>query len=67
VRYRRHSGGLTADVGALARCQLELHRAHGGLVAPEVREQALAADAQALRSASRRGLRALVPTRDPYR
>ncbi|MEA2155610.1 MAG: hypothetical protein QOE11_1750, partial [Solirubrobacteraceae bacterium] len=29
VRYRRHPGGLTADVAALARCQLELHRAHG--------------------------------------
>lgn len=67
VRYRRHPGGLTADVGALARCQLELHRAHGGLVAPEVRERALAADAEALRSASRSGLRALVPRRDPYR
>jgi cellulose synthase/poly-beta-1,6-N-acetylglucosamine synthase-like glycosyltransferase len=67
VRYRRHPGGLTADVGALARCQLELHLAHGGLVSAEVRERALAADAQALRSASRRGLRALVPRRDPYR
>jgi glycosyltransferase involved in cell wall biosynthesis len=67
VRYRRHPGGLTADVGALARCQLELHRAHGELVAPEVRARALAADEAALRSASRRGLRALVPRRDPYR
>jgi glycosyltransferase involved in cell wall biosynthesis len=67
VRYRRHPGGLTADVAALARCQLALHRAHGGLVAPEVREQALAADAAALQSASRGGLRALVPRRDPYR
>ena len=35
VRYRRHAGGLTADVAALARCQLELHRAHGDLVEPE--------------------------------
>jgi glycosyltransferase involved in cell wall biosynthesis len=67
VRYRRHPGGLTADVAALARCQLELHRAHGDLVAPAVRERALAADETALRSASRRGLRALVPRRDPYR
>ena len=67
VRYRRHPGGLTADVGALARCQLELHRVHGGLVSPELRARALAADEAALRSASRRGLRALVPRRDPYR
>jgi glycosyltransferase involved in cell wall biosynthesis len=67
VRYRRHPGGLTADVAALARCQLELHRAHGGLVAPDVRARALAADEAALRSASRRGLRALVPRRNPYR
>lgn len=67
VRYRRHPGGLTADVEGLARCQLELHRAHGGLVSADVRERALAADAAALRSARRAGLRALVPRRDPYR
>lgn len=67
VRYRRHPGGLTADVGGLARSQLELHRAHGSLVAPEIRARALAADATALQSAQRRGLRALVPRRDPYR
>lgn len=67
VRYRRHPDGLTADVGALARCQLELHRAHGALVAADVRERALAADAAALRAAQRRGLRQLLPRRDPYR
>jgi glycosyltransferase involved in cell wall biosynthesis len=67
VRYRRHPDGLTADVAALAACQLELHRAHGALVADDVRERALAADEAALRSATRRGLRALVPRRDPYR
>ena len=67
VRYRRHPGGLTADVAGLARCQLELHRAHGALVSPQVREGALAADAAALRSATRGGLRALLPKRDPYR
>jgi GT2 family glycosyltransferase len=67
VRYRRHPGGLTADVAALAHCQLELHRAHGGLVACDVRERALAADAAALRAAQRLGLRGLVPRRDPYR
>ena len=67
VRYRRHPGGLTADVAALARCQLELHREHAALVAPAVRERALAADAAALRAAERRGLRGLLPRRDPYR
>jgi glycosyltransferase involved in cell wall biosynthesis len=67
VRYRRHPGGLTADVEGLARCQLELHRAHGGLVSAEMRERALAADAAALQSARRAGLRALLPRRDPYR
>jgi glycosyltransferase involved in cell wall biosynthesis len=67
VRYRRHPGGLTADVEGLARCQLELHRTHGGLVSADVRERALAADAAALQSARRTGLRALVPKRDPYR
>jgi hypothetical protein len=67
VRYRRHPGGLTADIAALARCQLELHRTHGALVEPAVRERALAADEAALRSATRGGLRALIPRRDPYR
>ena len=67
VRYRRHPGGLTADIAALARCQLELHRAHGDLVEPDVRARALAADEAALRSATRGGLRALIPRRDPYR
>ncbi|MEJ7826531.1 MAG: glycosyltransferase family A protein [Solirubrobacteraceae bacterium] len=67
VRYRRHPGGLTADVAALARCQLALHRLHGGLVTPEIRERALAADAAALRRATRGGLRAVLPRRDPYR
>jgi len=67
VRYRRHPSGLTADVAALARCQLELHRAHADLVGCDVRERVLAADEAALRSAQRRGLRRFVPQRDPYR
>ncbi len=66
MRYRRHPGGLTANVEALARYQLHLHQAHGDLVVPEVRERALAADARALRSARRGGLRALLPRRNPY-
>ncbi|HEV7805193.1 MAG TPA: glycosyltransferase family 2 protein [Solirubrobacteraceae bacterium] len=67
VRYRRRPGGLTTDVAGLARCQLELHRAHGDLVSATVRARALDADAAALRSATRGGLRALLPKRDPYR
>ena len=67
VRYRRHPAGLTADVAALARCQLELHEAHGDLVDAATRERVRAADEAALRSAERRGLRRLVPRRDPYR
>ena len=67
IRYRRHPGGLTADIEGLARCQRALHMAHGDLVSPDVRERALNADADALRSAHRSGLRALIPKRDPYR
>lgn len=66
VRYRRHPGGLTADVAALACCQLELHRAHAAMVSMEIRDRALAADAAALRSATRGGLRRRLPRRDPY-
>ncbi|WP_372790102.1 glycosyltransferase family 2 protein [Paraconexibacter sp.] len=33
VRYRRHPGGLTADVAGLARAQLEVHAAHVALAA----------------------------------
>lgn len=36
VRYRRHPGGLTADVAALARAQLEVHERHAGLVGGDV-------------------------------
>ncbi|MDP2712549.1 MAG: glycosyltransferase, partial [Solirubrobacteraceae bacterium] len=48
VRYRRHPGGLTTDVAALARCQLELHRRHGDLVSADARARALAGDTAAL-------------------
>ncbi len=34
VRYRRHAGGLTADVAGLARASLEIHRRHADLVDP---------------------------------
>jgi glycosyltransferase involved in cell wall biosynthesis len=61
LRYRRHPGGMTADVAALARAQLALHRAHGDLVDTRTRARALARDARALardrvRSAIRRAI-----------
>jgi glycosyltransferase involved in cell wall biosynthesis len=48
IRYRRHPGGMTADVAAMARAQLALHRAHGDLVDARTRRRALARDARAL-------------------
>jgi GT2 family glycosyltransferase len=48
VRYRRHPGGLTADVAGLARAQLAVHRAHGDLVGEHQRRAAEAADFAAL-------------------
>jgi glycosyltransferase involved in cell wall biosynthesis len=69
VRYRRHPGGLTADVAKLARFQIAVHEHHGELVDAATRERVLAADRAALRSVERRsrGLRRLLPRRDPYR
>ncbi|WP_205695955.1 glycosyltransferase [Conexibacter sp. SYSU D00693] len=63
VRYRRHPGGLTADVAGLARSQLRVHRAHADLVAPAQRDRVLAADLRALarglaRAGDARGARA---------
>jgi glycosyltransferase involved in cell wall biosynthesis len=48
IRYRRHPGGLTADVARLAAAQLELHRLHGDLVGEEARRRAERADLAAL-------------------
>ncbi len=48
VGYRRHPGGLTADVTALAAAQLALHEAHAGLVPGEVARRTVAADHAAL-------------------
>ena len=69
VRYRRHPGGLTANVAKLARFQIAVHEHHGDLVDAPTRERVLAADRAALRSVERRsrGLRRLIPRRDPYR
>jgi hypothetical protein len=48
IRYRRHAGGMTADVGAMAAAQLALHREHGDLVDARTRRRALARDRRAL-------------------
>ncbi|PTL58906.1 hypothetical protein C7Y72_04185 [Paraconexibacter algicola] len=49
VRYRRHPGGLTADVAALARAQLEVRERHVALAAgPDTVARARAADLAAL-------------------
>jgi glycosyltransferase involved in cell wall biosynthesis len=44
VRYRRHPGSLTADVAALAECQLALHECHAPLVDDATARRCLAAD-----------------------
>lgn len=66
IRYRRHPGGLTADVARLARAQRIVHARHGDAVAPAVRDATLAADDRTLR---RERIRARVPIgrHDPYR
>lgn len=48
VRYRRHGGGLTADLARLAEASMEIHERHAALVPEEVRRRARAADLTAL-------------------
>jgi glycosyltransferase involved in cell wall biosynthesis len=48
VTYRRHPGGLTADVSALAECMLSVHASHEALVDEVARRRARAADLTAL-------------------
>ena len=61
IAYRRHAGGMTSDVAALARAQLQLHHAHAGLVDARTRARALARDRAALaRDRLRRARRRLV-------
>ena len=48
VRYRRHPGGLTRDVAALAKAQLEVHRRHAASVPGDVAARVMAADGVAL-------------------
>jgi glycosyltransferase involved in cell wall biosynthesis len=44
VRYRRHAGGVTADVAALAESRLKVHAAHGSLVDEDARRRAESRD-----------------------
>ena len=44
VRYRRHGGGVTADVAALAESMAKVHAAHAALVDDDVRARTQAAD-----------------------
>lgn len=48
VRYRRHPGGLTADVTGLALAQLAVHERHAALVGPRAAHQVVAGDHAAL-------------------
>jgi Glycosyl transferase family 2 len=48
VRYRRHQGGATADVAALAQAALDLHELHAGLVDEPTARRARAGDLIAL-------------------
>jgi glycosyltransferase involved in cell wall biosynthesis len=48
VRYRRHPGGLTADVAALAECQVAMHERHAGLVGDETARRLRGRDLVAL-------------------
>jgi hypothetical protein len=55
VRYRRHPGGLTADVAGLAAAQLAVHERHAGLVGPRAAHQIVANDHAALAAGLARG------------
>jgi glycosyltransferase involved in cell wall biosynthesis len=48
VRYRRHPGGLTADVTGLARALLDVHARHADLVGPRAAHAIEAVDRAAL-------------------
>jgi hypothetical protein len=44
IRYRRHAGGVTADVAAMAESMLKVHAAHPGLVDDDARRRAESRD-----------------------
>lgn len=48
IRYRRHAGGLTADVSRLAEAGLSIHERHAGLVDDRTAREARANDLEAL-------------------
>jgi GT2 family glycosyltransferase len=60
VRYRRHPGGLTRDVAALARAQLEVHRRREWAAGREALVEARAL-ARVPAAARLRGLLAAIP------
>jgi glycosyltransferase involved in cell wall biosynthesis len=68
VRYRRHPGGLTADVARLAAAQLALHERHARRVPASTSARVIAHDRRTLRAARLRArLRRLAGASDPYR
>lgn len=48
IRYRRHHGGLTADIARLAEAGLAIHERHAALVDEETARRARAADLETL-------------------
>lgn len=48
IRYRRHGGGLTADIARLAEAGLAIHERHADIVGPETARLARAADLETL-------------------
>jgi GT2 family glycosyltransferase len=48
IKYRRHAGGLTADISRLAEAGLEIHSRHAALVDPATAQNARAADLETL-------------------
>ena len=44
IRYRRHGGGVTADVAALAESRLKVHAVHAGLVDEDSRRRSESRD-----------------------
>jgi glycosyltransferase involved in cell wall biosynthesis len=48
IRYRRHPGGLTADVAVLGEAGLAIHERHAALVDPATARQARAGDLETL-------------------
>ncbi|MEX2195830.1 MAG: glycosyltransferase family A protein [Thermoleophilaceae bacterium] len=48
IEYRRHPGGVTADVARLAEASLAIHAEHASLVSPEVVRRVRARDLTAL-------------------